>query len=78
MAKKNRPRNSFPGNPAKLPPPAEVWRLRQSGVPVFEISRRYKVTQQAVYSSLAKYRIRNGLRSPSVLTLKRFLEGLGG
>lgn len=40
---------------------AEVWQLREQGVPVPVIAERYGVSPETVYNSLHRHRIKNGL-----------------
>lgn len=68
---KNRSRYDFSHlHPPKLPPSAEVWQLKEQGVPVPVIAERYGVGTGTVYNSLARYRIKNGLERLPVLRNK--------
>ena len=59
-------------HPPILPPPAEVWRIREAGTPVKEIAARYGVNIRTVYHSLSKYRLKlPGLRRHALIRKAR-------
>ena len=60
MPNRQRPRTAAAHlRPPILPPPAEVWQMRQAGTPAQEIAARYGVGVRSVHNALRKWQIRN-------------------